>query len=327
MTSGHHSRPRRRGGRLSGLPGIKAVSLSGKGAARVKAAGKVDGGKANFKLRVLLVICASFFFLWLCLKLLAPLNLWPLLVVPIVVAAWFFYEIGALVTSAAAGLLLFQSPLEKTGAVVIAALTFMLLGFLLGWGQRRQKDAHRHVLRSSLTDALTGLYNYGYFMDCLDREICRVARYGGAVTLIMFDVDHFKMFNDRFGHQAGNEALKALGAALRRERRESDIVARFGGEEFVLLLPGDEAAGVEIAGRVRGAISQVNIPAGGATAKVTVSAGVACYPRSAASKEELLDRVDQLLYSSKKTGRDRVSVAPAKRRLAAVGAGSMWQGR
>ena len=85
---------------------------------------------------------------------------------------------------------------------------------MLGWGQRRQRRAHRHVLRSSLTDSLTGLYNFGSFMECLDREMRRVDRYGGAVTLVMFDIDHFKMFNDRFGHQAGNEALKIVAATL-----------------------------------------------------------------------------------------------------------------
>ena len=280
---------------------------------------RIDNLSANRKLKVLAGIAVTFVLLWVTLRLFSPLNLWPLTIVPVIVAAWFFYEAGALAASAAAWLLLLQTPLEKTGAVVVATLAFGLLAFLLGWGQRRQKAAHRQVLRSSLTDALTGLYNYGYFMDCLDRELGRVARYGGAVTLVMFDIDHFKLFNDRFGHQAGNEALKAVGDVLRKEKRESDIVARFGGEEFVLLLPGPEDGGIETAGRIRRAISQIHIPVGGsATAQLTVSAGIASYPACATSREELLDRVDQLLYSSKNSGRDRVSVAPARRRLAVM---------
>lgn len=280
---------------------------------------RVDNLSVNRKLKVLAGIGAAFILLWITLKLFPPLHLWPLTVVPVIVAAWFFYEAGALAASGTAWLLLLQTPLEKTGALLVAALAFGLLALLLGWGQRRQKDAHRQVLRSSLTDALTGLCNYGYFMDSLDREIGRVARYGGAVTLVMFDIDHFKLFNDRFGHQVGNEALKAVGNVLRKEKRESDIVARFGGEEFVLLLPGREDGGIETAGRIRRAISQIRIPVdGSATAQLTVSAGIASYPDCAASKEELLERVDQLLYSSKNSGRDRISVAPARKRLAVM---------
>ena len=280
---------------------------------------RIDNLSVNRKLKVLAGIGGAFILLWVTLRLFPPLHLWPLTVVPVIVAAWFFYEAGALVASGGAWLLLFQTPLEKTGAVVIATLTLCLLAFLLGWGQRRQKDVHRKVLRSSLTDALTGLYNYGYFMDSLEREIGRVARYGGAVTLVMFDIDHFKLFNDRFGHQAGNEALKDVAEVLRKEKRESDIVARFGGEEFVLLLPGGEDGGIETAGRIRSAISQIRVPVGGkATAQLTVSAGIATYPASAATKEELLDRVDKLLYYSKNSGRDRISVAPARKRLAVM---------
>lgn len=321
MSKGHHSRPRKGAGRRR-PPARKSAATAaaiGQKMATGRARAGIDSYRASMKLKALAGIGAGFLLLWISLKLFSPFALWPLLAVPIMVAAWFFYEAGALAAAAAAVLLLYRSPLEKSGAIMVAVLTFVLLAFLMGWGQRRQKDAHRHVLRSSLTDALTGLYNYGYFMDCLDREICRVARYGGAVTLVMFDIDHFKLFNDRFGHQAGNEALKAMGQVLRKEKRESDIVARFGGEEFVLMLPDGDDAGIETAGRIRRAISQLNIPVGGgAAAQVTVSAGVACYPHSAASKEELLDRVDQLLYASKEKGRDRVSVAAVKKRLAVM---------
>lgn len=279
---------------------------------------RLDSGRTQRRLIILCLVAANFFFLWLMLKVFAQSDFWPLLAVPILVSAWFFYEVGAIVTLAVTGLLLIQTSFEKNGTIFVAVATFAVLGLMLGWGQRRQRRMHRHVLRSSLTDSLTGLYNFGSFMECLDREVRRVDRYGGAVTLVMFDIDHFKMFNDRFGHQAGNEALKAVAATLRRQKRESDIVARFGGEEFVLLFPGKEAAGVETARRMRKAISQISVPVGGgAKAEITVSAGVACYPNGATSKEELLDKVDQLLYASKRKGRNRVSVAPERRRLAA----------
>jgi diguanylate cyclase (GGDEF)-like protein len=135
----------------------------------------------------------------------------------------------------------------------------------------------------------------------------------------MMDIDHFKSFNDRFGHQTGNEALKAIGEVLRREKRESDIVARFGGEEFVVLIPSDEESGKETGDRLREAIARIQVPVGqGRTAGMTVSVGVANYPQSATSKAELLDKADQLLYASKRNGRDQVSVAPERQRFAVI---------
>ena len=277
----------------------------------------LDIRRANRRLKVLVLVCASFLFLWISLKVFAQADLWPLLAAPILLSAWFFYEVGVLVALALAGLLLIQTSFDKSGPMTIALFTFTAIGFGLAWGQRRQKRLHRHVLRSSLTDPLTGLYNYGFFMEELEREIHRADRYGGSVTLVMFDVDHFKLFNDRYGHSAGNEALKALATMLKRQKRESDVVARFGGEEFMMVLPGDETAGIETATRLRRAVSQLKIPVGGGvTTEITVSAGVCCYPGGAGSKQELLDRVDQLLYMSKKNGRNRVSVAPPKKRLA-----------
>lgn len=314
MRDGQSSQAGRRQGAGRGRPGRKTRSpLAGK-----FLISRVDSRRTQRRLIILTLVCANFFFLWLMLKVFAQSDFWPLLAAPILISAWFFYEVGAVVTIAVTGLLLIQTSFEKNGTIFVAVATFSVLGLMLGWGQRRQRRMHRHVLRSSLTDSLTGLYNFGSFMECLDREMRRVDRYGGAVTLVMFDIDHFKMFNDRFGHQAGNEALKAVASTLRKQKRESDIVARFGGEEFVLLFPGKEEAGVETARRMRKTISQISVPVGGgATAEFTISAGVACYPNGATSKEELLDKVDQLLYASKRKGRNRVSVATERRRLAA----------
>ncbi|MHB8923085.1 MAG: GGDEF domain-containing protein, partial [Thermoleophilia bacterium] len=99
--------------------------------------------------------------------------------------------------------------------------------------------------------------------------------------------------------------------------RESDIVARYGGEEFVLLLPGDEVAGLETAERMKTGISRIKVGVGGdTTTSITISAGVASYPQAAANREELIDRVDQLLYAAKRAGRNRINVAPHGRQLA-----------
>ncbi len=302
----------------AGQVGSRAVADRGRLVRRRarRGGGPLDGALASRRVKMLFLISAAFFFLWVALKAMALADLWPLLAAPILLSAWFFFEAGAIGSLLISALLLVQTPFAKNSQLMIAVFTFAAVSLGLGWAQRRQKLAHRHTLRSSMTDSLTGLYNFGYFMDCLDREVHRAQRYGGSVTLVMFDVDHFKAFNDRFGHQAGNEALKAVAATLRREKRESDIAARFGGEEFVLLIPGEESAGIETAGRLRRSISQIRIPVGGATAGITVSAGVASYPLGAATREELLDKVDQLLYVSKKSGRNKVSVAHSRRRLA-----------
>lgn len=319
MTRGHHAKQR---DGASGYPeregALSGVLSKGRAVSPSPAVG-IDAVRASRRLKILLFSAAWFFILWLSVVIFSMSDLWPLLAVPIVAGAWFFYEIGAAVTTGLAGLLLIQSSQERPGVTILALATIAVLSMMLGWAQRRQRRLHRNMLRSSLTDSLTGLFNYGHFMRCLESEISRADRYGGFVTLIMFDIDHFKLFNDRFGHEKGNEALRAVAAVLGREKRDSDIVARYGGEEFVMIIPEDEAAGEETAGRFREAIAQAQVPLGaGSATGVTVSAGVACYPTSAGSREELLDRVDQLLYSSKRRGRNQVRVASGGQRLAAM---------
>ena len=109
---------------------------------------------------------------------------------------------------------------------------------MLGRVQRDQHRLHSLLAASSLTDRLTGLYNYGTFVDYLHNELTKADRYGGELTLIMFDLDHFKRFNDRYGHEAGNELLRRV-APPSRPSREADMAARYGGEEFALLINGD----------------------------------------------------------------------------------------
>ncbi len=91
-------------------------------------------------------------------------------------------------------------------------------------------------------DRLTGLYNYGTFVDYLHNEVTKIDRYGGELSLIMLDLDHFKQFNDKHGHEAGNELLRRVGATLRATVRDADMAARYGGEEFAVLIRGDESA-------------------------------------------------------------------------------------
>ena len=182
---------------------------------------------------------------------------------------------------------------------------------------RRDDEAER-VTAQSLTDRLTGLHTYAYFTDVLQREVGRVRRYGGCCALVVLDLDHFKDFNDRYGHAAGNALLAKVGAAIRYEQRESDISARFGGEELVVLVPGSARQAVALAERVRQAIEELVVvpgrPAAGRHDGVRRRRRV---PRpTRAPPDELFAAADAALYQAKRRGRNQVAVttaAPAAR--------------
>lgn len=154
------------------------------------------------------------------------------------------------------------------------------------------------------TDALTTVANRRTFENTLAQEVSRSKRNGEPITLVMIDVDHFKTFNDTHGHRAGDEALKAVAAALKSKSRDFDTVARYGGEEFGVILPACSSKESLIAAeRLRHAVSQIDsLPEG-----VTASAGVATYPTHAGDTEALIKTADEALYESKRSGRNRVT--------------------
>ncbi len=167
------------------------------------------------------------------------------------------------------------------------------------------------IERAAITDGLTGLFDRREFDRILADELRRGTRYGTVVSLAIGDVDHFKKFNDTYGHQAGDDVLKSVARTLRATVRDVDRVFRFGGEEFVLLLPESDAAGaLQTAERVRAAVEEsVVVLADGARARVSISIGVATYPVHGATPESLLKNADAALYESKAKGRNRVTVA------------------
>jgi diguanylate cyclase (GGDEF)-like protein len=161
----------------------------------------------------------------------------------------------------------------------------------------------------AITDRLTGLYNFGYFLERLKEERVRAERYHRLLSLILFDIDHFKRYNDTNGHPAGNEVLKKIAEILRNEAREVDIVARYGGEEMVLILPEtSRKRAFEMAERIREKIASTPFEHSGQSlaGKLTISAGVATFPVDAASEEELIQKADSSLYQAKSEGRDKV---------------------
>jgi len=243
--------------------------------------------------------------------------LWPLFIFPLVLAAVFFFELGSLAVTMWLGNFFvlyysFRAPPtpEAIRQALLGTALFFLAGLLLGSVQRRHHATQRLLADSSLADRLTGLYNYGTFVDYLHTEATKVDRYGGEMALIMLDLDHFKQFNDRHGHEAGNELLRRVGASVKALVRDADMAARYGGEEFAVLIRGDESHGYELAERLRRAIENIAVAArGGEEVFTTISAGVAAYARSADDETALIERADAALYESKRRGRNRVTIA------------------
>jgi diguanylate cyclase (GGDEF)-like protein/PAS domain S-box-containing protein len=174
----------------------------------------------------------------------------------------------------------------------------------------REVQALQEKLREQSTrDALTGLYNRRYLEETLGRELILAQRNGHPVSVIMGDLDHFKAVNDHYGHLGGDEVLRAFGALLKRHARGSDIYCRYGGEEFLLVLPGmaEEHAAAR-AEQLRSTMAATPVGFGALTIAVTASFGVATFPRDGQSSDGLIAAADSALYAAKAAGRNRVNV-------------------
>jgi two-component system, cell cycle response regulator len=183
--------------------------------------------------------------------------------------------------------------------------------------QKALLASNQRLEELSRTDGLTGVANRRAF----DAELCtrfeHAKRYARPLTLLMIDIDHFKKVNDTLGHQAGDEVLERIARVLQRATRQSDFVARFGGEEFVVLLPETPLLeGLQVAEKIRAAVASEDLPA-----RVTVSVGVATMPQPELdSPEALVAAADAALYRAKRSGRNRVEYegSTVERELVAV---------
>ncbi|MGB5346108.1 MAG: diguanylate cyclase, partial [Woeseia sp.] len=195
---------------------------------------------------------------------------------------------------------LFSSPRKRTDDTAHGARDLFAM---LTYRQRYQ------LLKDELgRDAMTGLYNRGFFNENLDRELARAARLDHELCLIIVDIDHFKAINDNCGHQTGDQVIRTMADAMKRCFRRADIACRFGGEEFVVIMPdasGDAAlrATQRLQELFREACQPLDLPH---TDAVTFTAGIATYPLDAATPEVLLRVADARLYHGKRSGRNRI---------------------
>ena len=170
-------------------------------------------------------------------------------------------------------------------------------------------EARKELQQLAITDGLTGLFNYRYFRSQLDHELERARRHHLELSLIMLDIDFFKNYNDSNGHPAGDIVLKEIADAVQENIRKIDIPCRYGGEEFILILPDTgKTAAVVVAEKIRGLIermafkNQEKQPNG----QLTISIGVATFPEDGETSNKLVEKVDENLYRAKQTGRNKV---------------------
>ena len=171
---------------------------------------------------------------------------------------------------------------------------------------------HEEAQRLSLTDPLTGLWNYRYLRESLRREVERASRFGRMLAVLVLDLDHFKGVNDTHGHAAGDAVLGEFARRIRVGLREVDVAFRQGGEEFVVLLPETDAyGGAIVAERLGAAVRDRPVTIDGLQIPISVSVGVAVYPEHGENSPQVLAAADRALYAAKNAGRDRVVVAGA----------------
>jgi two-component system cell cycle response regulator len=174
-------------------------------------------------------------------------------------------------------------------------------------GDNIENAYHEEIYRLTTIDGLTQVYNKRYFVETLEREIGRAHRYRRDLSLIMFDIDEFKKINDTFGHLAGDHVLKQLAAVIRSRIRREDILSRYGGEEFAIILPEiDNYNAMQFAEKIRSLVEMAAFRFEDADISVTISVGVASLQQDVHEPSEFIRIADERLYAAKAAGRNRV---------------------
>jgi diguanylate cyclase (GGDEF)-like protein len=201
---------------------------------------------------------------------------------------------------------------SNTVAIVGINLTALVLlayvAMVIAREQRRARDA---AIRLSTIDSLTGLYNRSFFFAAVDREIARSARSNRGFCLLMMDLDELKPINDKYGHYFGDQVLRGVGEVVRNGVRRIDTAARYGGDEFVALLPETDTAGAHVlAEKVRVGVTELDISVAGVRIEASMSVGVVSFPEDGRTSDELMISADKAMYASKRSGKNRVMGLP-----------------
>jgi diguanylate cyclase (GGDEF)-like protein len=193
--------------------------------------------------------------------------------------------------------------------VSVQIMSLVLLAYVamvIARMQRRSRDA---AIRMSTIDALTGLYNRPYLFSAIVAEIARSTRTGRGFCLLMMDLDELKTINDRYGHFVGDRALRAVADVIRFGVRRIDVPARYGGDEFVVLLPETDPTGGYVLGeKIRQSVAELVVP--GTEVRTSMSVGMVSYPDDGRTADELMISADRAMYASKRLGKNRVMGAP-----------------
>jgi diguanylate cyclase (GGDEF)-like protein len=198
--------------------------------------------------------------------------------------------------------------LAKVGINLTALVLLAYVATVIASEQRRARDA---AIRLSTVDPLTGLFNRTFFFAAVDREIARSARSNRGFCVLMMDLDELKTINDQHGHYFGDRVLNGVGEVIRSGVRKIDTAARYGGDEFVVLLPETDPTGAYVlAEKVRIGVTELDIPVSGVPLEASISVGVVSYPDDGRTSDELLISADQAMYASKRGGRNRVMGFP-----------------
>ena len=247
---------------------------------------------------------SPFFFVYPLIVGGAALVVTPSITLGLAATAALGYLLAVLVGTAAAVV-----TLPKTTATVGINLTAMILlayvAMVIAREQRRSRDA---AIRLSTIDPLTQLFNRGFFFAALEREIARSARTGRGFCLLMMDLDELKVINDRLGHFHGDRVLRAVGEVVNEGVRRIDTAARYGGDEFVCLLPETDPTGAFVlAEKIRIGVAELELALPESDVKPSLSVGVVSYPDDGTTADELMISADGAMYASKRAGKNRVT--------------------